>query len=233
MRLLIIEAIVILALAAIVGTALNQTRSKKLRVPLGREWQNPMTVLPKKETEEKESPAKPDRSDTVEPVGGTPELTDAPPPNTEGDQPPTASGTGATPGGEEATADSSGESDSERELVEVSAEEAFEEFEAGGAVFIDARRTKEYIAGHIEGARNLALWEGDFEEKLEAFLNREDPSAPVLVYCSGSASCEDSHQIALRLEQAGFEYIRVIRGGFPGWKKLGYPVATGPEETSE
>jgi rhodanese-related sulfurtransferase len=111
-------------------------------------------------------------------------------------------------------------------VEEISAATAYAEYQAGGVIFLDARRSSQYEEAHVAGARSLSLWEADFEDRLDAFLNLEDPGAPIIIYCRGQ-KCEDSHQVALRLLQANFTNVRIIKEGFPGWQDAGYPVESG------
>ena len=96
-----------------------------------------------------------------------------------------------------------------------------------GALFLDARRTSVYREGHIRGARSIAVWEADADDKVKAFYEEgHDPKAPIVVYCSGG-DCEDSHQLAQKLYGAGFDAVFVYRDGFPDWQRRGWPVETG------
>ncbi len=110
--------------------------------------------------------------------------------------------------------------------TEISGEGAVQLFEAK-AIFFDARRTAAYREGHIRGARSLPAWE-DIDEKLKALVAEGlDPSAPVVVYCSGG-DCEDSHLLGQKLYLSGFDTVRVYRDGFPDWEKRRLPVSRGP-----
>ena len=89
----------------------------------------------------------------------------------------------------------------------------------GGATFVDARRSEQYLKGHIPGAHSVPAWESP-GEKVNALLERGDivPAAPAVVYCSSSKECEDSLIVSNLLEQAGFEVIKIYKGGFPEWE---------------
>ncbi|MEP7133035.1 MAG: rhodanese-like domain-containing protein [Acidobacteriota bacterium] len=109
--------------------------------------------------------------------------------------------------------------------TEISGEEAVRLFEAK-AIFFDARRTAAYREGHVRGARSLPVWE-DIDEKLKSLVAEgRDPSAPVVVYCSGG-DCEDSHLLGQKLYLAGFDTVRVYRDGFPDWESRRLPVSRG------
>jgi rhodanese-related sulfurtransferase len=89
----------------------------------------------------------------------------------------------------------------------------------GGSVFIDARRTRDYDAGHIPGAISMSPWEADLTEKISKLRGEAVLEAPVVIYCSNSKECEDSKLVGRQLREAGFLDIRIYTGGFPEWQK--------------
>ncbi|MBK9373875.1 MAG: rhodanese-like domain-containing protein [Holophagales bacterium] len=99
---------------------------------------------------------------------------------------------------------------------------------ARGALFLDARRTKDFAEGHVAGARSFPVWESEVvrERVAELVAQGRDPSLPVVLYCSGG-DCEDSHMLAQTLFGAGFENLLVYRDGFPDWVKRGGAARTG------
>jgi len=117
----------------------------------------------------------------------------------------------------------------DRASVDVSGEEAAALHKAG-ALFLDARRTSVYEAGHIPGARSYSVWESDIDEKVNAlFEERSDPAdqnKPIVIYCSGGA-CEDSHMLAQKLWGIQFNNLYVYKDGFPDWQQRGNAVKTG------
>jgi rhodanese-related sulfurtransferase len=113
----------------------------------------------------------------------------------------------------------------DRPYVEISGEDAARLF-AAGALFLDARRTSDYIGGHIAGARPVSVWESDVDEKVMALLGERDGKQPLVLYCSGG-DCEDSHMLAQKLWGAGFSNNLVYRDGFPDWMKRGGAVRSG------
>lgn len=107
---------------------------------------------------------------------------------------------------------------------EITSTEAWEAFQKGAA-FLDARRSADFEAGHIQGAFSLPVWESTLDERLvefEAKANRP-PEAPLVLYCSGG-SCEDSHLLASRLFQLGYRHLLIYRDGYPDWAAQGRPV---------
>lgn len=113
-----------------------------------------------------------------------------------------------------------------RDLDEVEAWEAWRL----GALFVDARRSAEFRAGHIQGARSLPLWEDGLEARLADLrdFQVEDPRRVIVLYCTGSA-CTDSHDLAQRLFALGLPNLRIYTGGYPAWARHGRPVAKGAQ----
>ena len=88
-------------------------------------------------------------------------------------------------------------------------------------LFVDARTGDDYDEGHIKGAISLPV--GQFDEKIEAFLEQYPPEKAIITYCSGR-TCEDSHNLAQLLLAVGYTKINVFIDGFPGWESEGYPI---------
>jgi rhodanese-related sulfurtransferase len=98
---------------------------------------------------------------------------------------------------------------------------------AAGALFLDARRSAAYGAGHIAGARSIPVWEHDADARIDALQSSGIPfDKEIVVYCSG-ADCEDSARLAEKLALAGFFKLSLYKDGFPDWEKRGWPVARG------
>ena len=107
-------------------------------------------------------------------------------------------------------------------------DEAFEEWE-DGALFIDARRSKVYVKGHIPGAVSISPWENTREERVAQLAEKEDLAAPVVVYCTRSKDCEDSEMISGDLKQLGFTEVKIFQGGYPVWLEQEKPVNEGED----
>lgn len=100
---------------------------------------------------------------------------------------------------------------------------------ARGTLILDARRTKDFEAGHIVGAKSFPVWESDIDARVTALVGEgRDGALPVVLYCSGG-DCEDSHMLAQKLYGGGFNNLLVYRDGWPDWQKRGGKGATGPE----
>ena len=84
-------------------------------------------------------------------------------------------------------------------------------------MWIDARPTKEFAAGHIEDAIQLNTEEWD--TLLPGTLNRWAPDRKLVVYCS-KQSCGASHEVARRLrDEAGLKNVFVLSGGWEAWQQ--------------
>lgn len=98
---------------------------------------------------------------------------------------------------------------------------AREIFDRGDVLFVDARSSDNYDDGHISGAISLPV--GQFDERIESFLNRYSSDLSIVTYCSGR-TCEDSHNLAQFLADAGFTWVRIFIDGYPGWESEGHPI---------
>jgi len=134
----------------------------------------------------------------------------------------------AKAGSPDPAASDPGETPAAEKTPRILVDEAFEEWEAG-TLFIDARRTKEYVKGHIPGAISISPWEKGREGKVAGLAQAEPKAAPVVVYCTRSKDCEDSEEISSNLKQFGFENVMVFQGGFPVWQEKKKPVVEGEE----
>ena len=94
-------------------------------------------------------------------------------------------------------------------------------YDSGKFVFVDARSRDDYEEGHIKGEVSLPV--GEFDEKIDVFLEEYSPEKAIITYCSGR-TCEDSHRLAQLLLEFGYEKINVFIDGYPGWVTRGYPI---------
>ena len=100
----------------------------------------------------------------------------------------------------------------------VPAQDAVSVFAEGDAVLLDVRTPEEYSAGHVAGARNLAL-AGNFESEV-ARLPRD---GRYVLYCrTGNRSA----QAAEIMERLGFTDV-LDAGGLPALAAAGAEVVTG------
>jgi rhodanese-related sulfurtransferase len=105
---------------------------------------------------------------------------------------------------------------------EVSTEQLRRILVEGGAIVVDARPHKEYVAGHIPGARSL---DGPPSTHVVALENlvRGDKSKALVLYCNGPF-CQASKRLADQLVAAGFTSVRRYQLGMPVWRALGGPT---------
>jgi len=94
-------------------------------------------------------------------------------------------------------------------------------YDQGDALFMDARSKEDFDDGHIRGAISLPL--GEFDDRINAFMERYPSDQPIITYCAGR-TCEDSHRLAEKLMEFGYERVSIMIDGFPGWNERGYPV---------
>lgn len=95
-------------------------------------------------------------------------------------------------------------------------------------IFIDARNHDDYKDGHVPGSMwiDKKYFDGAAPKKVTDYL----PGMSVVIYCHG-ADCSDSEAVAKRLQSLnrGIGPMYIIKDGFPGWVKAGYPVDKGEE----
>jgi rhodanese-related sulfurtransferase len=97
--------------------------------------------------------------------------------------------------------------------------ELAERLRRGDVTVIDVRPDAEFAAGHVAGARSAPVTE------LERRLDSLPHDAEVVAYCRGPY-CVYADDAARLLRRRGFE-ARRLEGGFPEWRRAGFPVAVG------
>lgn len=101
--------------------------------------------------------------------------------------------------------------------------QAYEIFQKGQALFIDARSPEDYAEIHISGAVNLP------REELDKIDPASLPNVPadrlLVVYCS-TLSCDAALVVAEKLQSLGYTEVSVFMGGFRAWDEAGYPAET-------
>ncbi len=106
-------------------------------------------------------------------------------------------------------------------IVQIGRTEAEDLFAGGNCLFVDARPSEEYRAGHIAGARNLPFATAD-ERMLTDLLTSAGPDKQIVVYCSGG-DCLSSLGLARLLAGRGLKEVRVFPGGWEEWTAAGLP----------
>ncbi|MBX5481229.1 MAG: rhodanese-like domain-containing protein [Myxococcaceae bacterium] len=79
---------------------------------------------------------------------------------------------------------------------------------AAGAVLLDVRTPQEFMAGHLEGAKNIPV------QELQRRLDEVGPkSTPVVVYCAGGMRAAAACEV---LRRSGFEDVFNL-GAMSAW----------------
>ena len=116
------------------------------------------------------------------------------------------------------------------------------QLQQSGATYVDVRSTREYAAGHPEGAVNVPLLEHDESGQmaqnpdfLRVMKASFAPGTQLLVGCQAGMRSLKASQM---LETFGFTDVTNVRGGFggardqsgalvePGWSTAGLPIET-------
>jgi rhodanese-related sulfurtransferase len=88
------------------------------------------------------------------------------------------------------------------------------QFLGRGTVFVDARFTGDYKAGHLPGAISVPVDTNDVQRRaITASLARD---SKVVVYCQSKA-CQFAEKVALRMKEDGFSDVALYRGGWIDW----------------
>ena len=82
------------------------------------------------------------------------------------------------------------------------------------AVFIDARLSRDYEAGHLDKATSIPV-NSDDEFRLEA-MSLVAKDAQVVVYCQ-SSRCKFAEKMAIKLIGDGFSEVSIFKGGWNQW----------------
>ena len=79
-------------------------------------------------------------------------------------------------------------------------------------ILLEALPDRYWRDGHIPGAYPVPP--AELAERLQRYA--PDRSAEVVVYCA-SATCANSHQVAARMQQLGYDDVKVYAGGKADW----------------
>ena len=92
-------------------------------------------------------------------------------------------------------------------------------FEAGAAVFIDARPPSFYQTEHIKNARHIYYKTAGLNPALDR-MNKNDP---YVVYCKGP-NCNQAQLLINTMQKAGFTKVFLFPGGMQEWRLAQYPM---------
>ncbi len=99
-----------------------------------------------------------------------------------------------------------------------------------GAYFLDARHDYEFEAGHIQYAAWLPAQLFDTDStRAFAIMDTIPTDGTIVIYCVGG-ECDASKNTAARLEQFGYEDLRIMGAGYEDWVNAGFPTATGEDD---
>ena len=95
-----------------------------------------------------------------------------------------------------------------------------------GVLFIDARDSSDYLAGHITNSVNIPFEDFDnYKKKLDQIPKEK----PLVVYCAGT-ECDLSPLLANILFEKGYKQVYVFFGGWVEWQDANDPIEH-PSET--
>lgn len=108
--------------------------------------------------------------------------------------------------------------DAKARVREVSVSETRERLAANPrALLIDVREDREWLAGHVRGARHLG--KGIIERDIEAAVPDQDTE--IILYCGGGFRSALAGDV---LQQMGYSNVRSMAGGWREWVAAGAPV---------
>jgi rhodanese-related sulfurtransferase len=94
-----------------------------------------------------------------------------------------------------------------------------------GAVFVDCRSAPEFQSGHIATALSVPSDQPELTGPVTRLLGA---ARTIVAYCDAHSGCESSHRLAARLRELGYQDVRILRDGLPGWLERGFPAESGP-----
>ena len=97
-------------------------------------------------------------------------------------------------------------------------------FEAGTALFVDARHEFDYKLGHIRGAINIPL---RMYETKKATLDTIPKGRLLVAYCDG-AECNSSIELSVKLAKDGYTDVKIFFGGWREWTGSNLPIEKSP-----
>jgi len=103
------------------------------------------------------------------------------------------------------------------EIFRLSVAELRERYQPDQLLWIDARSSEQYQAGHVDGARSLN--EENWAEQLWRMHSELENlnGLAIVVYCDGKA-CQRSARVAGRLRsEMGLEPVWILRGDWQDW----------------
>lgn len=99
--------------------------------------------------------------------------------------------------------------------------EAYEFFQKGTHLFLDARSLADYEQAHIPGA--LSVPSAAITEHLPSWQPLLSPNQPLVAYCAG-IECDEALLLAIELKRLGITNVVLFVGGITQWRKSGFPI---------
>ena len=107
------------------------------------------------------------------------------------------------------------------QTTEVSPKDLWSNIQSGGKFYlIDARPPKEYAAGHLPGAHNIAV---------EDLAGKTSTLAKTVEYVVYDRKPERSRAMAMKLQDAGLP-AHLLSGGVSVWTAQGLPMSVAPDD---
>jgi rhodanese-related sulfurtransferase len=107
----------------------------------------------------------------------------------------------------------------------VSVSEACTMQTGGDALFVDARRIRQFEKGHMPDAISLPWLAFDkyYHDRIKELVSR-----PVLIAYDQGMTDTKARELGRKLIEDGFVTVYQLEGGFEEWTKQGYPVENTP-----
>lgn len=83
---------------------------------------------------------------------------------------------------------------------------------------IDVRTPEEYQQGHIKNAKNINIYDPNFEKDIQKL----DKSKPVYIYCRSGNRSRSAAQV---LSSNGFKTIYDLQGGITSWQSANKAIS--------
>jgi rhodanese-related sulfurtransferase len=93
-------------------------------------------------------------------------------------------------------------------------------------IFIDSRKPTDYAEGHI--ARAVNFYADEYDEWAPKVMGSLPPDKTYVIYCNGT-TCDLSHHLAVKLQEQGYQDLKIFFNGWSQWKKAGYPMREGSQ----
>lgn len=113
-------------------------------------------------------------------------------------------------------------------IVRIDTKECMIKHETGRALFLDARESEKFIAGHIAGALSVPAWPDAVRDAMiRRNFDRINSPVELVIYCA-SASCDAAQALGEKIAALGYSrHIYIYKDGFETWASKGSPTGAG------